>query len=664
MAARFVAVAALMAPAAATNPIAKVLDLLSDMESKIKAEGEAAGKTQKEYVAWCDDRSTNVGFEIKTGRSEKESLEATIAKQSSIMSAMQTKVDTTAADIASDEKDLKAATAVRKEEAATFSAEEKELSATIDTINRAVAVLSRELKAGSASMLQLKNAQNVAQALEIMVQASALSTADASRLTALVQNSDSDAGAPDGAVYESHSGDIVGVLQNLGDKAEEQLADARKKEMTAAHNFDMLRQSLSDEVKYANKELAEAKSAKAAATESKASAEKELAVTTKDLQADEAQLQDLKHDCASRADDFKAEQKSRSEELVAVQQAKKVIAENTGSAEKLSYGLAQVSFLQQSESDPHFAAIQFVRRLAAKQNEPALNQLASQMAAVVRLGGSDPFGKVRQLITDMISRLQATQSSEDSHKAYCDEELSESKEKKDDKSALVEKLSTSIDQMSAKSAHLKEEVAELQKALAGIASSQAEMDRLRIGESKEFAQNKADMEQGISGVQAGLKVLRDYYANNGDDHAAAEGAGQGVIGLLEVCLADFSKGFAEMTAVEDDAKSSYERATQENKLETTTKEQDVSYKSSESVSLDKRIAETKSDRSAVQDQLDAVLEYLEKIKSQCIAKAEPHAERKARREVEIAGLKQALEILSGQASLLQESTLRTVSKHA
>merc|ERR1719387_1312051 len=179
----------------------------------------------------------------------------------------------------------------------------------------------------------------------------------------------------------------------------------------------------------------------------------------------------------------------------------------------------------------------------------------------------------------MISRLEATQSSEDSHKAYCDEELRESKEKIDDKSSLVDKYSTSIDQMSAKSAHLKEEVAALQKALAGIAAAQADMDKLRNSESAEFSQNKADMEQGISGVQAGIKVLKDYYSNNGDDHAAAEGAGQSIVGLLEVCLSDFSKGLAEMIAVEDAASSSYTCATNENKLETATKEKDVAYKS-------------------------------------------------------------------------------------
>ena len=35
------------------------------------------------------------------------------------------------------------------------------------------------------------------------------------------------------------------------------------------------------------------------------------------------------------------------------------------------------------------------------------------------------------------------------------------------------------------------------------------------------------------GVQTALKVLRDYYGQASDSHDAAEGAGSGIIGLLE-----------------------------------------------------------------------------------------------------------------------------------
>merc|ERR1719181_237310 len=110
-------------------------------------------------------------------------------------------------------------------------------------------------------MVQLQNAGSVVQALTVLVQASALSSADASRLTALVQNaqtsdSDSDdAGAPDAAVYESHSANIVETLQGLEEKAQGQLADARKTETTSLHNFELLKQSLEDEISFANNDM-------------------------------------------------------------------------------------------------------------------------------------------------------------------------------------------------------------------------------------------------------------------------------------------------------------------------------------------------------------------------------------------------------------------------
>merc|ERR1719456_566331 len=94
-----------------------------------------------------------------------------------------------------------------------------------------------------------------------MVQASVFSSADASRLTALAQTSDDDTGAPAAAVYESHSGGILDTLAGLLEKAETQLDEARAKETSAKNNFEMLKQSLSDEIKFANKDMAAAKKA-------------------------------------------------------------------------------------------------------------------------------------------------------------------------------------------------------------------------------------------------------------------------------------------------------------------------------------------------------------------------------------------------------------------
>merc|ERR1719329_1285151 len=207
--------------------------------------------------------------------------------------------------------------------------------------------------------------------------------------------------------------------------------------------------------------------------------------------------------------------------------------------------------------------------------------------------------------------------------------------------------------MSPRSAKLKEEVAVLQKELADLAKAQAEMDKLRSEEKAAFDKNSAEMEQGIKGIKLALKVLNEYYAKEGKAHSSADGAGGGIIGLLEVVEADFTKGLAEMEATERTAVAEYDRVSKENAISKAMKDQDVKYKTKESKGLDKSVSEATADRSTVQEELDAVNEYYSNLKGRCVAKAETYAERTKRREAEIAGLKEALSILEGEAVLLQ-----------
>merc|ERR1719190_260518 len=111
-----------------------------------------------------------------------------------------------------------------------------------------------------------------------------------------------------------------------------------------------------------------------------------------------------------------------------------------------------------------------------------------------------------------------------------------------------------------------------------------------------------------------------------------------------------------MTATEESAAAAYDAQSKENEIIKTTKDQDVKYKTKEFKSLDSRIAETSSDRAGVQEELNAVNEYIAHLKDKCFPlPAESYEVRVARREAEIAGLKNALKILNGEAVLLQRT---------
>merc|ERR1719355_394684 len=118
-----------------------------------------------------------------------------------------------------------------------------------------------------------------------------------------------------------------------------------------------------------------------------------------------------------------------------------------------------------------------------------------------------------------------------------------------------------------------------------------------------------------------------------------------------------------MIADEESAAAEYDKLTKENEIAKVTKEQDLKYKTKEAKELDAAIAEATSDRDGANTELQAVLDYFEKLKEQCIAKPEPYEERKKRREAEIAGLKEALGILEGEA-LIQTGVSVKVEKEA
>jgi len=645
---------------ASGSPIGKVLEMIADLEQKNIAEGDATQKVYEEVAEFCSDRQKEVSFEVSTGEKTVASLKASIAKDSADIEELDAKISDLVASNAGATKELKKATDLRKTESADFATVEKDLLATIDTLERASGIISKNMNGGSFA--QLSGVSGLTSALKLLVEAQAVGTADASKLTALLQSysnndeQDEEAGAPAAAVTENQSGGILDLLADLQGKAEDDLAAARKAESESQQNYDMKKGALSDEIKFAAKDLDESKKSKASSEEKKAAATGELTASSKDLAQDIKTLNELHADCMSKAADFEAETATRGEELKALATAKKIIKEATS--------LAQVSLLQVAQGETtqsSSALVKQVRSLAVAQKDSRLARMASRMEALVQRGGANPFGKVVGMIKDMISKLETEAADEAAEKEFCDKALKEANEKKDAADTEIAKLSVKLEQGTSASEQLKEEVTVLQGELAKLMAAQQEMDNIRAEENALYTTSKAELEKGLKGIQAALKVLRDYYAQQPD--SGNQGAAGGIVSLLEVCESDFSKGLAEVIAVEEDAAAAYDVQTKDNAMTKLVKDKDVEYKQKEIASLEKTGTELTTDRDAVQAELDAVMQSLASLEKQCIAKAESFESKASKQKAEIDGLKSALESLGG-ASLIQRSRhLRQAKLH-
>merc|ERR1719277_1728847 len=198
------------------------------------------------------------------------------------------------------------------------------------------------------AQLDTSDVSKVVKAMEAIVDAAAFSSHDRQRLVALVQSrqgddDDEEINAPAGAVYKTHSTSIFDLLEDLKEKAEEELADLRKAETNTKHNFEMLKQSLEDSIAADTKAKDEASAAKAAAEEGKATAEGDLDMTEKALDDAKAALAAANADCIQVAADHQATVTGRTEELTALATAKKILEETSSGAVTETYGFLQVA---------------------------------------------------------------------------------------------------------------------------------------------------------------------------------------------------------------------------------------------------------------------------------------------------------------------------------
>merc|ERR1719316_261016 len=224
-----------------------------------------------------------------------------------------------------------------------------------------------------------------------------------------------------------------------------------------------------------------------------------------------------------------------------------------------------------------------------------------------------------------------------------------------------------IDKATATIAELSESVKTLETQVAEIDKAQKEATAIRQEEKADNTQCMKDFGQSAEAVNKAIGVLKSYYEGESllqvqvrraaqPSFGSAKGeAGASIISILEMAESDFTRMHAECEADETKANDAYKKLTQENKVSKSSKLAEAKAKATEVKGLEVDLSDSKEDHAAVSSELDAVNNYIEKLKPECETKTMTYAEKKAAREAEIEGLKEALGILEGKdlAMLLQ-----------
>merc|ERR1719181_287902 len=502
----------------------------------------------EEFTKWCDEESNEKEDAITSAQRTINDLSATIEDSTGSISELNAETDTLASKISTADADLASATKIRDDERTAFEASEKELSETIDTLARAIVVLKR----GQTGFLQAKGAnkqlETLADTLSKIVSASWLSAEDKVKVQSLLQSQDQDEDLSlqpqaTAAAYESKGGGILDVLADLKTKAEDSLSSARKTEMEASHAYEMLKQSLEMEMSQMNKRLGEATNQRTNTEETKHAASAELSETTAGEKSDQEYLASLKQDCAAKATEWAARQKSAAEEVAVIEKAKDILS----SGVKVFLQVGKSANAEDSMKREQVSKL--LRDLASENHVYALSQIASEAQA----GG--PFDKVMGMIESMIDRLMKEAAEESDAKSFCDTEIEKSRAKQKELSSKADMHSVRIEKGAAAKAKLASQIKALQEEVADIDAGQSEATALRTKENAEYQKASSEYKQSADAVANAIQTLQAYYSQGsflqmkvqaGPEFGGAKSdIGTTIVEMLEVAESDFTRLLAE-----------------------------------------------------------------------------------------------------------------------
>jgi len=648
------ALAAMQLQASEITPVQQVLNMLAEMKVKGEKEMEMEQKTYAEYAEWVDDRSKELGFEIKTATSNIEQLQGFIAKTENDIAQLGKNIAALDAEIDRLETDKAAAEKVRADQHEEFLKVQLDYSESVDALERAIQVMkSQEYDRPQA---------------EALLQKMAVNSPAMRRVMALLQmEKRAPTGAPEVAGYEFQSSSIIAVLEGLLEKFKGELSDVETEESNQAHNFDLEMITMSDSIKKFKADRAERAAMKAYKSVASAKAQGDLATTQDDLAADQKLKAEIEATFKAKSSTFEANQKIRKDELTAIKKAIEIIS-SPAVADSYSTHINLV------QNDPHQSPAFVQLRLRGGASLMRLQQAVQQKAAAFLSSrakdlsskvlretahqlAAGPFDKVIDMIKALLARLKEEAAAEAEHKAWCDQQLKDNKIKRDKKTAQVEKLAAEVEALAAAIAKMAEEIAVLAQEQEDLTKAMTKATEVRTKEKAENEATMADSEAGIQAIKKALVILHEFYDSQTAfvqqvpemaEYKGMHGSKHGVIGMLEVIETDFSRLLADTKSAETAAAAEYDTFMTESKASKLAKHNAEFKLKLEKDQSEFEKSQVEKDLALVSTELEKANAYYEELKPACLQVHVSYEERVARRKEEIEALKEAYKILDSK----------------
>jgi septal ring factor EnvC (AmiA/AmiB activator) len=579
---------------AAANPVRKVVTLLQKMQKQVELEGEKEKELYEKFVCYCKTGSGDLEASIEAAESKIATLDADI--KAAI--AEKAKTEEQLAQAKQDRTDAKAAmaaaTAQREKEAAAFAKFQTDSIANIQAIVKAVAALEKGV---AGAFLQTTSAG----LLKKIVQDANIDIADYDRQQVLSFLS----GNPFSQGYSSQSGQIIGILKQMGDEMATALADATHAEEKKIHVYNELMAAKTSEVNALSKMIEEKTQKTGELAVSIAEMNNDHEDTVESLASDQKFLADLKTSCSTKAKEWEEVCKLRQQELAALAETIKILNDDDALElfKKTLPGASSLVQVSESSSRMRANALSALKQFSLKwaHVDGRTGNTMLNFIEFALKGKKIGFEKVIKMIDEMVSTLKKEQADDDSKKEYCQTELDTSDDKKKALEKSIEDTKAAIEVAKETIATLSEEIASLTADIKALDKMVAEATEQRKEENADFKQVMADDSAAKELLKMAVNRLNKFYnpklyvpaakAERSKMDAIAEDVGGafvqiaahkrgvaapppppetfgpytkkteehgGVVAMINLLITDLDKDMAEAETTEKDSQADYE----------------------------------------------------------------------------------------------------------
>jgi hypothetical protein len=617
------------------RPIAKVVKLLQDMVAQLNTEAEEDAETYETMVCWCETGGKQKTKAIEDGNTKIADLAASIEEYTAKSAQLKADIETLETSVSDETAALSSATAIRDKEKAEFVADEKDMIQSITSLKGAVITLSKaHSMAQIDSLLQVirshANKHHYRLAMNFMQE-----SASAKQQTPA-------------------SGEIFGVLKQMKESFETNLAQSQKDEVNAEKEYANLKAAKTKQIAAANGQIETKQQELGDTDQANAQAVQDKAMTEDAVEADTGFLADLKDKCAVADSDYAARVKVRTEEIKAVSDTMTILTND----EANDAFTKSMTFIQKKMvSSNRVKAMDVLMNANKNLKSPQLSTLAMAMKL-------DAFSKVKANIDDMVVKLKEESADEVTDRDFCIKELNTNERQAAAKNDAKADLDAKIAQLESDIADL---TAELKALSDEVTYTQVEMmkaNKNREAEFKEFQMTVTDqratqaiLEKAVARLQAFYGLLQEDAKEKAPGEALAPppeqktygknaGGGGAVAMIMEVMKE--SKDL-ELTAIkaETNAQAAYEGFTKDSNKLIAANQEAIASKSEAKAKADAALALAKGDLGTTVEDILGLDEVAKNLHAQCDFLLKYFEERQSKRSQEIDALNQAKAIFSG-----------------